>query len=75
MFGKTKAIDMAYTRRNEIVHAHVRVTDISFIPYYKTIMYKDEGYRLSVAVEVGEGLVDMAPVERDGHNDDQGDDR
>lgn len=72
IFGKTIVIDMAYTRRHEVVRAHVRVTDISCIPYHKIIMYNDEGYKISIEFEGIDEEVLMAAA--DGHDEDTGHD-
>ncbi|KAM0852750.1 hypothetical protein ACQ4PT_051523 [Festuca glaucescens] len=70
MLGKTIAVDMAYTRRHEVVRAHVRVTDISMIPFHRIIMYKGEGYELSFEIEMDE---EMLPAD-DGADEVHGDD-
>ncbi|KAM0884395.1 hypothetical protein ACQ4PT_030998 [Festuca glaucescens] len=59
--GKTKKIDMAYTREYGVVRALVKVVDVASIPYKKLIFHEDEGYYLTFEIEEE---VDM--VEDDG---------
>jgi hypothetical protein len=49
--GKTKKIDMAYTREYGVVKALVKVVDIASIPYKKLIFHEDEGYYLTFEIE------------------------
>jgi hypothetical protein len=44
MLGKTIAVDMAYMRQHGVVRAHIRVADISMIPFHRIIMYKGSSY-------------------------------
>ncbi|KAM0863249.1 hypothetical protein ACQ4PT_044731 [Festuca glaucescens] len=73
MLGRTKAVEMAYTRRHEVVRAYVRVTDVSFIPFRKVIMYKGEGYELTFEIELDEDMLPADDAEDGNGNDgDQG---
>ncbi|KAM0821999.1 hypothetical protein ACQ4PT_071800 [Festuca glaucescens] len=51
LIGKTKQIDMAYTRAHGVVRALVKVVDITKIPYKKLIFHEDEGYYLTIEIE------------------------
>jgi hypothetical protein len=51
LIGKTKQIDMAYTREYGVVRALVKVIDIASIPYKKLFFYEDEGYDLTFEIE------------------------
>ncbi|KAM0869923.1 hypothetical protein ACQ4PT_040359 [Festuca glaucescens] len=70
MIGKTSAVDMAYTRRHEVVCALVRVTDISMIPYSKVIMYKGDGYKLEFEIDMDAAMLVDDEIVDDGHADD-----
>ncbi|KAM0882962.1 hypothetical protein ACQ4PT_031948 [Festuca glaucescens] len=70
MLGKTIVVDMAYTRRHEVVRAYVRVTDISMIPFHKIIMYQGEGYELSFEIEMDEEMLQASENDVDDRGDD-----
>ncbi|KAM0926917.1 hypothetical protein ACQ4PT_003075 [Festuca glaucescens] len=72
MIGKTIAVDIAYTRRHEVVRAHVRVTDISMIPFHRIITYKGDGYELSFEIEMDKEML-AADGGDDGDHGDDGD--
>jgi hypothetical protein len=68
--GKTKQIDMAYTRENGVVRALVKVIDIASIPYKKLVFHEDEGYYLTFEIEDETAMSedDGSPHEDDKHN-------
>jgi hypothetical protein len=70
MIGKTSAVDMAYTRRHEVVRALVRVTDISMIPYSKVIMYKGDGYKLEFEIDMDAPMLVDDEIVDDDHTGD-----
>ncbi|KAM0836875.1 hypothetical protein ACQ4PT_062008 [Festuca glaucescens] len=74
LIGKTKEIDMAYTRRHGVVRSLVKVVDIAHIPYQKEFWYDDEGYILTIEVEDYDMAIDGDDPKDDSEHDDGNDD-
>jgi hypothetical protein len=74
LIGKTKEVDMAYTRRHGVVRSLVKVVDIAHIPYQKEFWHEDECYLLTIELEEYDMAIDgeetnLSPKENDGNDD------
>jgi hypothetical protein len=58
LIGKTKEVDMAYSRRHGVVRSLVKVVDIAHIPYQKEIWHEDECYVLTIELEEYDMAID-----------------
>ncbi|KAM0887753.1 hypothetical protein ACQ4PT_028795 [Festuca glaucescens] len=56
LVGKTKEVDMQFTRENKIVCVLIQVVDPKIIPKHATHSYDGEGYDIGIEVE---GFVDI----------------
>ncbi|KAK1699062.1 hypothetical protein QYE76_015759 [Lolium multiflorum] len=74
LIGKTKEVDMTYTRRHGVVRSLVKVVDIAHIPYQKEFWHEDECYLLTIELEEYDMAIDgeetnLSPKEDDGNDD------
>jgi hypothetical protein len=51
LIGKATEVDMEYTRKNNMVRMHVKVTRVHFIPAGTDHQYDGEGYGITFEVE------------------------
>ncbi|KAM0851550.1 hypothetical protein ACQ4PT_052351 [Festuca glaucescens] len=74
LIGKTKEVDMAYTRCHGVVRSLVKVVDIVHIPYQKEFWHEDECYLLTIELEEYDMAIDgeepnLSPKKDDGNDD------
>jgi hypothetical protein len=75
LIGKTKEVDMAYTRKHGVVRSLIKVLDIAHIPYQKDIFFEDEGYTLTFELEDNFMPIDGDdPTDGSGKDNGDGDD-
>jgi hypothetical protein len=74
LIGKTKEVDMAYTRRHGVVRSLVKVVDIAHIPYQKEFWHEDECYLLTIELEEYDMAIDGDELNANPNKDDGNDD-
>ncbi|KAM0879800.1 hypothetical protein ACQ4PT_034019 [Festuca glaucescens] len=75
LFGKTKAVDMPYTRKHGVLRILVGCVDYTCIPTAMHVFIKRGFFKLGFVVETQEGLHTIDAVMEDapgGHGDDEG---